>query len=49
MVEKSEEKIFRRGYYPLDLWAAKGGVGVLHEKILQIVLVYIINFITFAL
>ena len=30
-VEKSEEKIFRRGDYPLDLWLFRGG-GVYNKK-----------------
>ena len=40
-VEKSEEKIFRRGDYRADLVLFRGG-GVYSENIVQIVLVYTI-------
>ena len=41
-VEKSEEKIFRRGDYRADLVLFRGVVGVYNKKIVQIVLVYTI-------
>ena len=42
-VEKSEEKIFRRGYYPLDLWLFRGCGGIYSKYITFAVCLYSIN------
>ena len=41
-VEKSEEKIFRRGDYRADLWLFRGRGGVCFENIGQNAFVYIV-------
>ena len=43
MDEKSEEKIFRRGYYPLDFWLFRGCGGIYSKYITFAVCLYSIN------